>query len=243
MHESNPNLDQHFLVDRDVAVQMTSLLDVQKNDVVLEIGPGKGALTKEIPKCKEIIVIEKDENLIPELKMIDGIQIIHGNALQKISRIKFTKLLSNTPYAIVEPLLRKMIFCDFEIAIISVGGGFAKHLKEENILSFLANSFFEIKEVGIIHKNSFFPKPRINSVILKIEKKVKLSKEDELVQNLYKQRDKILKNALREFFVGNHKITKNEAREKIKGMNLEENLLGKSVEQLTLEDLKKITKN
>lgn len=238
MHESSSDLDQHFLIDIGIARKIVAALEVKPEDVVLEIGPGKGALTQEIPICRRVIAVELDSRLILELKMLenDTIKIVHGNGLEKIREIRFTKLLTNTPYAIIEPLFQRMFYREFELAVIVVGSGTALHLKEKNILSLLVNSFFDVEEIGIIPRIAFFPVPKTESTILRIKKKVNPTAQDLFVQDVYKQNDKILKNALREYLIKRDTLTKKQAKEKIDSMNIDKEILETEVFKLNLEE-------
>lgn len=238
--QSNSDLDQHFLIDKGIAKKIVDALEVKPEDVVLEIGPGKGALTQEIPACRRVIAVEIDSRLILELKQLENefVKIVHGNGLEKIREIRFTKLLTNTPYAIIEPLFQRMFYRDFDLAVVVVGSGTAQHLKEDNLLALITNSFFDIEDIGIIPRLAFFPVPKTESTILRMKKKINPTESDLFVQNIYKQNDKVLKNALREFFVGKDNVTKKQAKEKIDSMKLDEDLLKKIVLKLTLEEWK-----
>ena len=80
------NLDQHFLVSEKVINKFIEISNLTKNDICLEIGPGKGILTKIIaPKVKKLTVIEKDERLEEYLKEIPNINIIIGDAIKEES--------------------------------------------------------------------------------------------------------------------------------------------------------------
>ena len=69
MFNSKKSLGQNFLVDKNIIKKITNLIDI-KNKNVLEIGPGKGSLTNEIlkKKPKRVILVEKDNSLIKNLK-------------------------------------------------------------------------------------------------------------------------------------------------------------------------------
>ncbi len=229
---ANPDLDQHFLIDDDAARKIVSLLDVEPDDVVLEIGPGKGALTKWIPICRKIIAVERDRELAKEMLKRKNIELIVGNGLLEIGRHRFTKLLSNTPYAIIEPLLRKMMLLDFELAVIVVGSGTAKHLREKNLLSLLSNEFFEIDECGEIDKRAFDPIPKTKSAILRIRKREKKG----IIRELMLMHDKVLKNALREYFVRKDALTKREARKKADALLIPQDVLARRVDTLSFDD-------
>ena len=78
---------QNFLMDKEVLADIVKTADLKKSDVVLEIGPGFGVLTKELAKkTSKVIAVEKDERLIKmlkrELKGFKNVEIIHGDILK-----------------------------------------------------------------------------------------------------------------------------------------------------------------
>ena len=83
MFVNNPNeLDQHFLIDKDIINSFINICNLSEDDIVLEIGPGIGTLTKLIaPKVKKLYVIEKDIRLKPYLDKIDNIQVMYDSCL------------------------------------------------------------------------------------------------------------------------------------------------------------------
>ena len=108
----NLELDQFFMIDPFTIEEMVELAKVNKNDVVLEIGSGFGFLTEVLAKkAKKVITIEIDKRferiLKREFKKFKNVQIIIGNALNYISKLKFKKIVSNPPYRICEPLMHK----------------------------------------------------------------------------------------------------------------------------------------
>ena len=74
-------LDQHFLMDEDIIKKFIKICDLNSNDVVLEIGPGKGTLTKLVAsKVKKVYAIEKDVRLKEYLDKIDNLEVIYADA-------------------------------------------------------------------------------------------------------------------------------------------------------------------
>ena len=112
------SLGQHFLKDKDILKRIVLLRNL-KNETVVEIGPGKGALTKMIldQNPKKLILIEKDKSLIPYLNQIKKenskkIEIILNDALllnfEHLDNEKLS-LIANLPYNIASTLIIKLI--------------------------------------------------------------------------------------------------------------------------------------
>ena len=115
MFKNNPDeLDQHFLIDKDVINNFIKVCNLSKDDVVLEIGPGNGTLTKLIaPKVKKLYVIEKDIRLKKYLDKIDNIEVIYDSCLD-VDFPKVDKIITSLPYSIIEPFIYKLINTDFK---------------------------------------------------------------------------------------------------------------------------------
>ncbi len=237
-------LDQHFLVNDGVIDKIISLLDVNKNDVILEIGAGIGTITKRLKNCKKVVAVEIDKKLSnaikEETKKNKNIEIINDNILKIIDTIKFNKIISSTPYAICEPLTQKMFFLDFERAVLLLPKKFVDNIKgKKTKLGLVTEAFLDIEVVGDVSKDDFYPAPNVDTVIVLITK----NKKDCFVKQLYLQRDKKLKNALLDILVSNYKITKKQAKDRIKKIGISENVLDKKVEKLKKEEYEKAVKS
>jgi len=112
------HLGQNFLINKDILSEIINTADLTKNDIVLEIGPGLGILTKELAKkAKKVIAIEKDEKLVKilkkELAHFKNIKIIEGDILKlpvTSYQLPVTyKLVANLPYYITSPVIRKFL--------------------------------------------------------------------------------------------------------------------------------------
>ena len=101
-------LDQHFLVDEDIINKYIDFPKFNKNDVVIEIGPGKGTLTKKIaPKVRKMYAIELDDRLKNYLEAIPNLEVIWGSVLD-VKIPKANKIITSLPYSIIEPFIYKM---------------------------------------------------------------------------------------------------------------------------------------
>jgi len=181
-------LDQHFLIDEEIAKKIISYLDIRENESILEIGPGKGILTKYLPKNS--IIVELDNNLCKELKKkFPYIKIINKNILKL--NLNYDKIIGNIPYSISEPLINKLMKSNFKLCILTVSEKFLN----KGLLSIIVPYFLEIKILQIIKKEKFQPIPKVNSKTISI-KKLKLNNKTRLIKKIYLQSDKKLKNVI-----------------------------------------------
>jgi len=98
---------QHFLVDENILGVIGRLADLQRDDVVLEIGPGEGVLTRYLAaRVAHVHAVEIDETLAPHLQGIaENVDVRFGDALRLDLRSDATKLVANLPYNVATPLL------------------------------------------------------------------------------------------------------------------------------------------
>lgn len=236
--------DQHFMMDLGAIRRIVSAVEIRRNETVLEIGAGKGFLTRELAKRAKVIAIEIDRGFEKELrKNLHGfnVEIIFGNALEILKEKKFDKIVSNIPYAICEPLLQEMVFLDFESAVLTLPKSFVDRLKagpnDKNFskLSILAREFFEIKTLFEIPRDSFRPKPKTTSVAVLL----KPSDKKSLFCRAFLRRKMKLKNAIMRGLFDSRNYTKNQARKHIKSLKFN-NLLEKKISEMDTGELKTV---
>ncbi|MCS7110541.1 MAG: methyltransferase [Candidatus Caldarchaeum sp.] len=103
--------DQHFLVDRDVVRKIVEKAEVSRQDTVLDVGAGTGIITVEAARrAKLVIAVEQDTRLMPKLRAactgLDNVKLVVGNIL-KTKLPPYTKVVSNPPFSIIEPLIMR----------------------------------------------------------------------------------------------------------------------------------------
>jgi 16S rRNA (adenine1518-N6/adenine1519-N6)-dimethyltransferase len=107
------SLGQHFLVDDNILRVIERLADLQPDDVVLEVGPGLGVLTRFLAeRVARVHAVELDRRLEPHLKGIDRVDVHWGDALRlDISRLEPppAKLVANLPYNVATPLVAESL--------------------------------------------------------------------------------------------------------------------------------------
>lgn len=239
-------LDQHFLIDENVKNKFLESMDLNSNDVVVEIGPGKGVLTKEIASfVKDLIVIEKDERLKPFLDKIenefDNVNIIYDSVLDTYVP-KCNKIVTSLPYSITEPFIEKLLRCEFDKVIMITGSNFANSVvkKEKNKLALLTNCFFDVKKIIDIPKECFNPMPKVMSSLVSLERKDD-SFNDDIPMFIFKEifihRSKKIKNNLIDGFIKLKNITQKESKLIVEKLNIDDDILNKNIENLNNNEI------
>ncbi len=186
-------LGQHFLTSRAVLNKIVTIISPQKDELIIEIGAGKGALTFALAdQCKKVIAIEKDRSLIPYLmeKKRENVDILEKDVLSIdfFSLLKTekavagkVKLVGNLPYSISSPVLFKALeakdlfsSCVFllqkEVAErLSAGPGSKKYAP----LSILFQIHFDVRLHFIVAPGSFSPPPRVQSALISLQSREK----------------------------------------------------------------------
>jgi len=200
-------LGQHFLISQSVAQSIVSVANITKNDVVLEIGTGKGILVPFLcKKAERVISYESDKRLYLTAKSkfanFDNLTLKHENGFK--TQENFTIFVSNLPYSQSRHALEWLIQKKFSHAVIMVQKEFAQKLlaekKNRKALSVLVTYTLDIKKLMDIKKNNFDPPPKINSVVLKLARKRTISID--LIKNvnkLFSYRRKTIQNIFKQF--------------------------------------------
>ena len=184
------SLGQHFLEDHGIINKIIEEANFDKNDVVIEIGSGLGALTIPIlPHVSHIVAIEKDPLLINILKENisfeenQKITFISGDVLKLNLKEIYDKfeqkirILGNLPYNISTPFLEKLIInrnyiksailmFQFEVAQRLTAG---PKKKEYGALSVISQYYAQISSLIKVNRDAFYPKPKVDSMVLEID--------------------------------------------------------------------------
>ncbi len=212
------SLGQNFLTDKNVVKKIISAFNPQPGESIIEIGPGRGALTDELnDKDLNLILIEIDKSLCDELEMkYPNLKIINMDFLKvdlgkEFSSVK-SRVIGNIPYYVTSQILLKLFEnCAYITdALIMMQLEVAQRLmanpksKEYGILSVYTNFFSEAKLLFKISKNVFYPKPDVDSAVVHFKFKEKLELDDSeidwfrtIVRTAFNQRRKTLKNSLK----------------------------------------------
>ena len=214
---------QHWCIDSQVITALITAAEIQKNDVILEIGPGQGILTQELAKtCKKVIAVEIDLDLKKIITLPKNVELIFGNALDILQeRDDFTKIISNLPYQLAEPLFQYLCVHP-KLSVLTLPKKFSQLAQTHPIFS----AFLNVELVQDVLRESFDPPPKVQSVIVRVTKNTQDTDDLFIRRKLYLQRGKKLKNGLRDTLIDYAKrkgksLTKKKAEELIFAMKLE----------------------
>ena len=235
----NKNLGQNYLIDRNKRDQIINFGNISKEDTILEIGTGIGTLTIEIAKrAKKVIAIEQDPKIANilssrlEKEKIDNVELINDDALN-VDFPKFNKIISNLPYQISSPITFKFLNYDFDLAILMYQKEFARRMngnvgsKDYSRLSAMLYFKCDVENLTDVSAESFIPKPKIDSTVVKLTPKENKIPESEFkvysnyTKALFQHRNKKIRNALidsRHVFCN---LDKKEIKEKINSIESE----------------------
>ena len=214
-HNPRKRFGQNFLVDDQIINRIISTINPKNNEIIVEIGPGKGALTISILEhLDHLNVIEIDRDLVSLLNSLqqDKLTIFEADALQ-FDFNQFPqkiRVIGNLPYNISSPLLFHLL--DFREQIIDMTFMLQKEVVDRIVathgnktygrLSVMMQAFFEVESMFVVPKESFEPQPKIESAILYLKTRTEpLVKNPKLLEEIVKvafsQRRKTLKNCLK----------------------------------------------
>lgn len=217
--EYKKSLGQNFLMDGNKINQILNAIDCNSDDLIVEIGPGAGAITKGLVKkdC-HILCFEIDTRLKEILLSINSKNLkvifcdfLNADLNKYIDYKKYKRIIfvGNLPYYITTAIINKIIdYGHADEIIIMVQKEVADrfmakpHSKKYNSLSVYLQYNFDIMKVCDVSKNCFEPIPRVDSIVIKLKKHNKYYVKDEnkfynFVQDSFKQKRKNLKNNLR----------------------------------------------
>jgi 16S rRNA (adenine1518-N6/adenine1519-N6)-dimethyltransferase len=222
--------------------------EIKEGEIVLEIGPGIGNITEMILESRcNLVIIEKNSKFIPALKdrfkHNKNLEIIHGDALK--NRLpKGDRIVSNLPYSITEAFFHKMLKMCFHSATFIVSKGFSDIItalpenETYSKLSWITDLFYTVKVHETIPNSSYFPKPKVSTSMISIFPKYG-TQSQKILKTTLKQSDRLTKNALRESLIQSLICeTKNQAREVVDKLCLDQKTLLKRVSRLSLTELR-----
>ena len=176
-------LGQNFLVDRRVARRVVQAADVRPEDRVLEIGPGRGALTRDIAaRAKEVVAVELDSRLARRLQDtladVPNLSIVEADALAFDPRARFDgeyKLIANLPYYIATPIIRRCIAIAPRPSSLTVmvqrevAQSLTAAPGRMTFLTVAARLYAEARVLFTVPPRAFRPAPKVISAVVRIE--------------------------------------------------------------------------
>ena len=214
---------QNFIIDENIINNIINKAFIDKDTLVIEIGPGAGSLTNKLAlNAKNVLCYEIDTSLKPildeNLKEYNNVEIIYNdflksNVINDIKKYNYKKLyvVENLPYYITTPLIVKfieeLIPVDKIIVMVQkeVGDRFKASVgtKAYGSLSVYLNYYFDIKKLLDVSRNVFMPKPNVDSIVIELdakEKKYELKNPTlffKLIRDSFSQKRKTLRNNLK----------------------------------------------
>lgn len=256
------SLGQNFLLNNRIIEKIRDSLLLEKGDKLLEIGAGPGNLTLFLASCvSKLYAVEIDESFREKLAKVEedfpNVEIIFGDFLKipiKGELLEVTKATGNLPYNVGTPILERIAYeTDIDLCVFMFASGTGNRFlakeesKEYSALTVFTKSFFKVEKVLFVGKENFYPKPKVDSVVLKFTRLENLDKDylkrfNRFVIDLFSYRRKTIQNSLIELI---SKISKNSiikdssikenVKEILDGLNIDPT---QRVETLNIETLK-----
>ncbi|MFR7675016.1 MAG: 16S rRNA (adenine(1518)-N(6)/adenine(1519)-N(6))-dimethyltransferase RsmA [Clostridia bacterium] len=216
---------QNFLKDDRIVEKIVTLSDIEDDSLVIEVGPGKGILTRQLSKAaKSVICYEIDMQLEGYLinlsKELSNVEVVFSDFLdvdlaKKVSDYKYKHLyfISNVPYYITTPILMKLINSGLNFGKIvmmvqeEVGERFSATpgKKAYSSITVFLNYYYEIKRLFKVNRSEFIPVPNVDSEVIMLtsrEDKIALKNKDlffEFVRSSFQYKRKNLRNNLKKY--------------------------------------------
>lgn len=215
---------QNFIIDENLINNIITKAEIDKETMVIEIGPGAGSLTSKLAKyAKRVLCYEIDKDLESVLKEnIDdyNVDIIFAdflkcNVLLDLKKYSYEKLyvVANLPYYITTPIIMKLIEdripVDKMVVMVQkeVGNRFKAepNSKDYGSLSIFLQYYFKVRKLIDVSRNVFIPKPNVDSIVVEFSKKDRIyDVKDEklfftLVKDSFTQKRKTLRNNLKHY--------------------------------------------
>ena len=264
---ANKSLGQNFLINNEVVENIISSSEISKEDMVIEIGPGLGTLTKYLlEKAGKVLCIELDTKMIRILQdrfwQYNNFELINADILKvnlneiitenkKDGKIKNVKIVANLPYYITTPIIMKLLEEKLDIKSITVmiqkevadrlietPGG-----KNTGAITYTVYYYCESEKIMEVPNSSFIPEPEVTSEV------IKLNLRNEPAVDI--KNTKVLFMIIKSAFMQRRKtllnaltntkvfINKEEGTQILKKLNLNENV---RAEELAIQDFANITK-
>lgn len=262
----NKSLGQNFLIDSNVLENIVSCSNLSNEDLVIEIGPGLGTLTKYlVEKAGKVICVELDEKmvniLLDRFKLYKNIEILHEDILKLdindlISKeksggnIKHAKVVANLPYYITTPIIMKLLESKLDLDCITVM--IQKEVADRLIaipgqkltasITYAVYYYSESEGIMDVPRTSFVPAPEVTSKVIKLNIRknpiVKVRNEKLMFEIIKSAFMQRRKTLLNALTNANVFSSKDEGTKILESLGLDINI---RPEKLTLDDFAKIT--
>lgn len=220
--KAKKSLGQNFLIDNNVINNIISSLDATKDDLIIEIGPGKGALTRLLKNKKALLIAyEIDQELMPILSKLEDDKtkifnkdILVANLQTDLMNYKYNNLyiIGNLPYYITTPIIKHIINQEIRIHSMifmvqdEVANRFTARPKTRDYgsITLYLKYYFNIEKLFKVGKKSFNPVPKVESAVIKFTERLDKPLVDKdiyfkLINDAFSQKRKTLKNNLKDY--------------------------------------------
>ena len=220
--KAKKSLGQNFLEDESVLQKIANSVTTKENDLIIEIGPGKGALTKYLKQKKGFLICyELDERLKETLKKMEDTKtkiifkdFLQADIIKDSERFDYENIyiIANIPYYITTPIIKHVMDLEkLKSMTILVQKEVAERLtanpgtKAYGSLTVYLNYYFNIKYLFDVPRFAFNPIPKVDSAVINFEKKKEKQtvKNEELffklINDSFKMKRKTLKNNLKDY--------------------------------------------
>ncbi len=212
---------QNFLKNQNIIDKIVDSIEPNEDDLIIEIGPGSGALTKKLKKYDAtLIAFEIDletkqylDKLEDEKTQIIYQDFLTADILEILDKYNFTNLyiIGNLPYYITTPIIEHIIKLNLNVSSMvfmvqkEVADRFLSKPKSKNYgyMTVILNYWFNIEKIIDVDKKNFVPMPKVDSTVLRLSRKetlcVDYDKFDALVKDSFKFKRKTLNNNLKSY--------------------------------------------
>lgn len=217
MIKAKKSFGQNFLKDEGIINKIVSSIDFSEGDLIIEIGPGMGALTSVLKNNgARVVAFEIDQRMHDYLDKLQGdnVQIIYEDILKVdlesvLSKYKYKKLyvIANLPYYITTPIVEKLISMNIKIdqMTIMVQNEVADRFcakpgtSEYGMMTVILNYKYELRKLFIVDKNCFNPAPKVQSAVVNLKLKDNIENVDmqffkNFISMAFSHKRKTLKN-------------------------------------------------
>ena len=187
------SLGQNFLIDEEVIAEIVNGSGIEEDSLVVEIGPGEGALTEHLAELAgHVVAVDLDERMIKLLKVklfgYDNVELIHGDILEldlsklieeRLSEYNLTnvRIVGNLPYYITTPIIMKLL--KMRTATDSITVMMQKEVgdrilagpgsKQIGVITYSVQYYADVSKVIDVGRESFYPSPKVDSVVLRLD--------------------------------------------------------------------------
>ena len=264
--KASKNLGQNFLIDQNVIQDIVEGAQIQKEDLVIEIGPGLGSMTALLlEKAKKVICIELDKKMIKILNdrfiAYNNIELINDDVLKinfnklikeekENNGIKNVKIVANLPYYITTPIIMKLLENNLDIQSITVmiQKEVADRLieipsgKNTGAITYTVYYYCKSTKIREVSNSCFIPMPEVTSEVIKLELRkepaVKVKNKEVFFKIIKAAYMQRRKTLLNTLVNTGVFVNKQEGIKMLKTLNLREDI---RAENLTIEDFARLT--